>query len=265
MSASKKTRSTKKIVWAVGIDCNGHDQGWHKLSRYFQISEYNACVDILELDQVDLPDLLLFDVDSFDDCEEDLDVIHQLRQTSPFLPIITLSSGLESVLAFHLGRKGASHLIMKTGDPTTDCKLVREAVTQVLAECSLHQSISNIIESEDVFHFTTKKYLNDCNTVMQKAIRYFLKNISIIGPNVQAVARGCKCSHGTLNKYCKQDLNQSIGDFLTYYATHLARSMVEKGVSAKNAADLVGMSYERFRQRVQAEYGESPLAVRTGT
>lgn len=262
MSASKKTKSSKKTIWAVGIDCNGHDEGWHKLSRYYQITENKACEDILDRREIDLPDLLLLDIDSFDDCDQDLEVIHQLRLANPFLPIIMLSSGLDTVLAFQLGRKGASHLIMKSGDPTIDCKLVRDVVKQSMAECSLHQSISNIIECEDVFHFTTKKYLCDCSPVTQKAIKYFLNNISVIGPNVQAVAKGCKCSNCTLNKYCKQDLHQSIGDFLTYFATHLARGMVKKGVSAKQASDLVGMSYERFRQRVQADYEESPLAVR---
>ncbi len=265
MSASKKAKNSKKTIWAVGINCADHGEGWHKLSRYYQIIENNACEDILAQGEIDLPDLLLIDIDSFDDCEQNLDVIHKLRLANPFLPIITLSSGLDTMLAFHLGRKGASRLIMKSGDPAKDCKLVKDAVSQTLAECSLHQSISNIIECEDVFHFTTNKYLRDCSPVTQNAIKYFLNNISVIGPNVQAVARGCKCSHGTLNKYCKQDLHQSIGDFLTYYATHLARGMVEKGVSAKKASNLVGMSYERFRQRVQADYEENPLAVRTGT
>jgi len=263
VSTSKKTKSTKKTIWAVGIDCNGQDQEWHKLSRSYLITEYDACQDILDIQEVDLPDLLLLDVDSFDVCEENLDIIHQLRQSNPFLPIITLSSGLDTVLAFHLGRKGANELIMKSGDPENDCKQVRAVIKQVLTDCSFQQSISNILGCKDIFLFSTNKLLSDCSPVTQNAITYFLKNISEIGPSVQAVAKGCKCSHGTLNKYCKQDLSHSIGDFLTYYATHLARGMVKNGVSAKQAAALVGMSYERFRQRMHGHFLESPLTVRT--
>ena len=139
---------------------------------------------------------------------------------------------------------------------------MRTRVDEAINEANINHEISSILEDPVFFERITGKTLEGCDSVVQTAIRCFLRHITETGPSVQKLAEMTDYCVGTLNTHFKSHFKQTVGDFITYLAVIIGCKIRQRGYSVTQAAKSVGMGSERFRQRTQAEFGRAPSEIR---
>ena len=160
------------------------------------------------------------------------------------------------------GNLGVTKFVVKDAKPRSFSKKIRVQVEEALDEAVLNYEIASILDDPAFFERITSMKLEDCDRVVQTSIRCFLRHIRGTGPSVQKLAEMTGYCVGTLNSHFKSHFKQTVGDFISYLAVIIGCKIRQRGYSVAKAAECVGMGSERFRQRVQSEYGKSPGALR---
>ncbi len=249
-------------VWIVDDDegmCNAIE---YLLSPMYEVTSF---LSLEELDKAicdNRPDLLILDI-MFNKIESaGLDYLEHLRELWSYLPVVICSVRNDAEAGCTAGNLGVTKFVVKDAKPRSFSKILRDQVKEALDEAVLNLEIASILNDPAFFKLITGKTLEDCDGVVQTAIRLFLKHIRETGPSVEKLAEITGFCAGTLNNHFRKHFKQSVGDFITYLATIIGCKILQHGYGISKAAGFVGMGPERFRQRVQAEFGKAPSEIR---
>jgi len=255
-------KTLKPNVWVVDDDegmCTAIQQ---LLSPSYNVNYFLSLEELDEAIAVDLPDLLILDIIFRRDELAGLNYLMQLRRSFAFLPVVICSVRDDWEAGLTAGNLGVTKFVVKDAKPRSFSKKIRVQVEEALDEAVLNYEIASILDDPAFFERITRMKLEDCDRVVQTAIRCFLRHIRETGPSVQKLAKMTGYCVGTLNSHFKFHFKQTVGDFITYLAVIIGCKIRQRGYSVAQAAEFVGMSPERFRQRVQATFGKPPSAVR---
>ena len=207
------------------------------------------------------PDVLILDLMFKRDESAGLKYLQELRKTRPYLPVVICSVRDDVEAGLIAGKHGVTKFVVKMRQGESFSEEIRKQVQDAFDESVLDLEIAKILEDGDFFTSLTGKSLCDCDSLVQSSLRCLFKCIQESGPSVNRLSKLTGKSVGTLNNHFKDAFKQSVGDFITYLAVLVACRIWLKGYSVAQAAAYVGMSPERFRQRVQAEFGKPPSAI----
>jgi len=249
-------------IWVVDDDEGMCSAIQTLLCRSYEVNCFLSLDEVNEAFQHSRPDLLILDIIFRRDETAGLRFLQKLRKSYKFLPVVVCSVRDDWEAGLTAGNLGVTKFVVKDAKPRSFSREMREQVEEALGEAALNAEIASILEDPNFFRKITRKTLEDCDCVVQTAIKCFLRNIRETGPSVEKLAEMTGYCVGTLNSHCKSHFKQTVGDFITYLAVIIGCKIRQKGFSVSQAANSVGMGSERFRQRVQAEFNKAPTAIR---
>ncbi len=255
-------KTKKPNVWVVDDDegmCNAIQQ---LLKPNYDVDYFLSLEELHTAFNGNSPDLLILDIMFSRDESAGLHYLELLRESFAYLPVVICSVRNDWRAGLTAGNLGVTKFVVKDAKPRSFSKELRVQVDEALDEAVVNSEIASILDDPEFFERITGKKLEDCDCVVQTAIRCFLRHIRDTGPSVQKLAEMTGYCVGTLNTHFKSHFKQTVGDFITYIAVIIGCQIRQKGYTVYVAANSVGMGSERFRQRVQAEFNKAPNAIR---